>query len=214
YSANARPLFDTGKVVNIREKLVELAMQNPEYEIADRRIAIAHYQLAKAKGAWLGQVIFQANFNEYSIKPSGSTLGAANLFPRYNVGISLPLDLVTNKGNEVKIARQNLGMMQAEKNQRFRTIKGDVLKKYEAYLLHKQKLDLQSQSTLDAYSVFLGAEKDYSDGIIKQEDYNKATKDYNDEKAKQLELIYNFNVAKIELEIVIGVPLETVITAK
>ncbi|MBC7902308.1 MAG: TolC family protein, partial [Gemmatimonadaceae bacterium] len=159
YSANARPLFDTGKVVNIREKLVELAMQNPEYEIADRRIAIAHYQLAKAKGAWLGQVVFQANFNEYSIKPSGSTVGAANLFPRYNVGFSLPLDLITNKGNEVKIARQNLGMMQAEKNQRFRTIKGDVLKKYEAYLLHKQKLDLQSQSTLDAYSVFLGAEK-------------------------------------------------------
>src|SRR4051812_48609701 len=57
-SANSR---DTGKVADIREKLVQLAMQNPMFEIADRRVAIADYDLKRTKGRILGIVSGQYN---------------------------------------------------------------------------------------------------------------------------------------------------------
>ena len=42
-------------VIDIREKLVQLALQNPNYEVADRKVAIAGYQVKKAKGSWLSR---------------------------------------------------------------------------------------------------------------------------------------------------------------
>lgn len=66
---NARPSnpADTGKsLVDFREKLVQLAMQNPQFEIADRRVSIADYELKRTKTKFLGQVQAMVNYNEYS----------------------------------------------------------------------------------------------------------------------------------------------------
>lgn len=203
---------DTNKL-DIREKLVQLALQNPQYEIMDRKIAISAHQLAKAKSSWLNTVQISGNLNEYTIKTFGSSSGAETntFFPRYNIAVTLPLDLFTQKARDVKIARETLSTSEAEKNQKFRELRAEVLIKYEDYLMHKQKLEFQSQLTQDAYTVFLQGEKDFSDNIIKQEDYNKFYKSYTEELTKKSELQRNFNVSKIELEKVIGVPLDNVL---
>lgn len=204
---------DTGAVIDIREKLVQLALQNPNYEIADRNVAIANYQLKKSKGAWLSPIAAQGNLNEFSIKPPASINGqAVNLYPRYNVGITIPFDLFSSKSNDIKVARQQLGIAQAQKNERFREIKAEVLGKYEDYILYKTKLEFQSQIVQDAESVYLQAEKDFSDGIIKQEDYNKAFKNRAQEKTILAEIVHSYNLSKIDLEKLIGVPIESVLT--
>jgi outer membrane protein TolC len=208
YSSTYANLQDTGKVMDIRERLVQLALQNPTFEIADRKVVVADYQIRKAKGSWLSALQAAGNLNEFSLK--GNSV-AANLFPKYNFGVSIPFDIFTSKGNDVKIAKENFSIAQAEKNQRFREIKAEVLTRYEDYLMYKQMLELQSQSTQDAQSVYLQSEKDFADGFIKQEDYNKATKAYNEERSRQAGYQRNFNVVKIELEKLIGVPLETVL---
>ncbi len=208
YSSTYANLQDTGKIMDIREKLVQLALQNPNFEVADRKVVVADYQIRKAKGSWLSALQAQGNLNEFSLKGGSAQ---ANLFPKYNFGLTIPLDIFSSKGNDVKIAKENFNIAQAEKNQRFREIKAEVLTKYEDYLMYKQKLELQSQSTQDAQSVYLQSEKDFADGIIKQEEYNKATKAYNEERSKQAEFQRNFNVVKIDLEKLIGVPLEYVL---
>ncbi|MBS1566178.1 MAG: TolC family protein [Bacteroidetes bacterium] len=203
---------DTGMVVDIREKLVQLALQNPNYEIADRNVAIANYQLRKSKGSWLNTISATGNLNEFSINPPVNANGVqtVNLFPRYNIGVTIPFDLFSTKSNETKIARQQVGIAQAQKNERFREIKADVLSRYEDYLLYKQKLEFQSQIVQDAESAFLTAEKDFSDGVIKQNEYNTAFKTRATEKTMLAEIVHGYNLTKIELEKIIGVPIESV----
>lgn len=201
--ANNAPV-DTTQKLDIREKLVQLAMQNPDFEIADRRISIAESELKKTKTKALGNISLNGNLNEFTI--SGGPNNA--FFPRYNIGATLPLDLFFTRDKDIKIAKENLGIATAEKNQRFREIKAIVLTKYEDYLMNKQKLEFQSQIAQDAYTIFLRSEKDFSEGIITQEEYNKAYKNYSDEQSKKIELQRNYNVSKLELEQMIGLPLD------
>lgn len=205
---------DTGKLMDIRERLVQMAMQNPSYEIVDRLIAVSKYQVKKAKGSWLGVIGIQGNLNEFSITPPAGSAAGSLYFPRYNIGVTIPLDIFSTKSNDIKIAKQNQGIAEAQKNQKFREIKARVLTKYEDYLMFKAKSEAQNQVTQDAYLVYMTAEKDFSDGFLKQDDYNKAVRLYQDEKIKALELTRNYNVVKIEMEEMIGVPVEYVLNNK
>ena len=111
----------------------------------------------------------------------------STFYPKYNIGATIPFDIFSAKKNDVKIAKENFSIAQAEKNQRFREIKAEVLTKYEDYLLCQQKLDFQSQVTQDARTAYLASEKDFQEGAIKQEEYNKSYRGYTDEKIRQLE---------------------------
>jgi outer membrane protein TolC len=197
-------------ITDIREKLVQLALQNPNYEIADRRVAIAEYQVKKAKGSWLNPIILQGNINEFSIEHQKTTNGInpASFYPKYNIGANIPLDVFSAKKNDVKIARENLSIAQAEKNQHFREIKAQVLTKYEDYLLCQERLDFQSQVTQDARTAYLASEKDFQEGAIKQDEYNKSYRGYTDEKVRQFEYQRNYNVIKLELEAMIGISMD------
>ena len=80
------------KVFDIREKLVQLALQNPNYEIADRKVAIAAYQVKKAKGSWLSIVGVQGNINEFSLKGGTTdpvtgikTPSPGSFYPKYSL---------------------------------------------------------------------------------------------------------------------------------
>lgn len=198
-------------VTDIREKLVQLALQNPTYEVVDRKVSIAMYNVKRAKGSWLNFIAVQGNINQFSIQKQETTPGQINpgsLYPKYNVNATIPFDFFSAKKNDVRIAKENVGIAQAEKNQRFREIKVQVLTKYEDYLLFQQKLDFQSQVTQDARTVYLAAEKDFQEGAIKQEEYTKSYRGYTDEKARQFEYQRNYNVVKLELEAMIGISME------
>jgi outer membrane protein TolC len=204
------------KAFDIRERLVQLALNNPSYEITDRLTYVAMYQLHLTKGNWLAALSAQGNLNEFTIQSiagtgSSSTNAIASYFPKYNFGISIPFDIITRNSNNVKIARENVYIAQAQKNDKFRQIKADVLTKYEDFLLAKQKLDLQSQMAQDAYTNYQVAERDYRLNVIKAEDYNKAYRTWADEQIKKLELQRNLNVTKIEIERLIGVKLDDVL---
>ena len=202
---------DTGKVFDVREKLVQLALQNPNYEIADRTVNRSLYELRKAKGSWLGIVGFSGNLNEISIK---NQPGTANFFPKYNLSVNVPLDLFTTKRNEIKIARENLLMAEASRNDAFRDIRATVLTMYEDYIMHKERLESQIRITQDEYTIFMSKERDFQDGIINQEEYTKFSKAYEESKLRRGEYQRNFNVAKYELERMIGVPLEEALATK
>jgi outer membrane protein TolC len=58
---------DTIRVMDIRERLIQLAMQNPTYEIAGHTVTAASYQIRIAKSAYLGLFAASGNINEYTI---------------------------------------------------------------------------------------------------------------------------------------------------
>jgi len=202
---------DTARKGDIREKLVQLAIQNPTYEVADRKVAIANQELSKTKNKILGQVVLSANLNEFSINPPKD--GYNIYYPRYNIGASLPLDLFITRGKEINIAKENLGIAQAERNERYRLIKTEVLTAYEDYLMAKQKLEFQSQITQDAFQEYKQQERDFSDGIIEQKEYNAGFKKWTDEQTKKIELQRDLNVVKLNIEAIIGVPFDELLAS-
>jgi outer membrane protein TolC len=206
YQLNA----DTSNTLDIREKLVSLALQNPQYEIADHNLNIMIYNIHIAKSAWLGTFIAQGNENEFTIfKNSGGNNPI--YYPLYNFGVSIPFDIFSKIPNNVKIAKENYLIAQATRNDKFRQIKAEVLTKYEDYLVAKQKLELQTQIRQDAYNLYKKAEKDFEDNTIKLDEFNRASGAWITAQMGELDYRRNLNVTKIELEKMIGVRLDDVL---
>lgn len=214
--------MDTVKPVDIRERLVQLALQNPNYEIADRKVTIAERNLKKAKGSWLSAFSAQGNLNELSIKELGSTSNPNNpnnlngglFFPRYNFSLTLPFDFFSARSNDVKVARENMYIAEAEKNQRYRTIRRDVLTAYEDFLMHKEKYDLQTRITQGEYTEYKLAEKDFADGTITADAFKTTETAYYNQLITKAEMQRNYNVSKYELELLIGVSIDDVLPRK
>ncbi|HLX93372.1 MAG TPA: TolC family protein [Puia sp.] len=210
-SSNYRLNSDTGRMSDVRERLVQLALQNPLYEIADHHVTIAEYNIRLAKTSWLAQIIVAGNLNEFSIDPKAA--GTASVYyPRYNFGISIPLDIFSRSANNTKIAYEKYMIAQAERNDRFRMIKAEILTRYEDYVLSKQKLQFQYQITKNAFEAYSKAEIDFKNNLIKIEDLNAFNSKYIDEQIKRLELQRNYNMSKIEIEKLIVVKLDDVIS--
>jgi outer membrane protein TolC len=210
----AVPLYrpDSLRITDIREKLVQLAMQNPTYEMVDHQSLAASYQIKVAKSAYLGLLSAQANINEFTISQRKDVNGVVipNYYPIYNLALNIPFDIFTRTTNNVKIAKENYYMTLAAKNQKFREIKADVLTKYENYLLARQLVELQSRITQGEYATLKRAESDFAENLIKLDDVEKAQKSYINEQVKSLTLQKDLNLSKIEIEKVIGVRIEDV----
>jgi outer membrane protein TolC len=208
------PLYrpDSLRITDIREKLVQLAMQNPSYEIVDHASMAASYQVKIAKSAYLGLFSAQANVNEFTISHRKDANGAVipNYYPIYNLALNIPFDIFTRTTNNVKIARENYDITIAAKNQKFREIKAEVLTKYENYLLAKQMVELQGRITQSEYATLKRAESDFAENLIKLDDVEKAQKSYITEQFKSLTLQKDLNLSKIEIEKVTGVKIEDV----
>lgn len=211
--AQTGPLYrtDSSRTTNIREKLVQLAMQNPDYEMVDHASMAAGYQIKIAKSAYLGLLSVQGNINEFTIsKPTYNGVQIPYYYPRYNLALNIPFDIFTRTTNNVKIAQENYYISAAAKNQKFREIKADVLTKYENYLLARQLVELQGKITQSEYATVKRAESDFSENLIKLDEVERVQKSYIIEQAKSLTLQKDLNLAKIEIEKVIGVPIEDV----
>jgi outer membrane protein TolC len=203
-----RTRSDSIMYMDLREKLVQLAMQNPTVEIDDRNILISQYGVKKAKATIWNQIMIQGNLNEYSIQPN-NTYG--NLYPKYNFGASLPLGLFTTHNQDVRIARQTVNINQATKLDHYRVLREAVLTRFEDYLMAKDLLNSEKQLYEDIHTAYLKSEKDYADAKIKVEEYDRAYREDNQENAKVIVLQRDLNVAVLELERYIGVKLDDVL---
>lgn len=201
---------------DMQDKLVELALKNPEIEISDHQINVAKYQLQSAKGWWADNISLSFNANEYSLKrlgkePPATTGQYTPYYPLYNVGVNIPIGGILTKPAMVKAARERVAIALAQQNSTYIQIKFAVLTAYENYLASKELLTLQSQATESAYSEFLQAKEQFRNGQLMLDGYNTATQQYHNQQVAKINAEHNFNLTKIQLESLIGVPLEKVL---
>ena len=213
-----RSRVDTSRYSSIREKLVQLAMQNPEFEIADRNVSIAEHQLKAAKGDWLGFIQPQINLNPMTVysplfppPPSPLSPNENMFYPLWNVAIALPLNFYSQKKNSVKVAKEKILIAEAEKNDRYRRIRSAVLSAFEDYRMYRDMLDIQNGIMLDERLDYMQAEKDFSEGEMDAALFKKAKLTYAEAQMKQREMQRNVETAKIILEQMIGVSIDEVL---
>ncbi len=205
YPTQGRSLRDS---LGIKDQLVELALQNSDLEIANVNSRIAEYNIQKAKAAWLDMVTITGNLNELTVNKSIY----ANYWPKYNLGLSIPLGTFGRRNNDVKIAKEQVTINEIQKKERIKTIRTEVLKRFENYLEKKDIYEVQVESTQAFYTIFLKSKSQYAASSLSIERLNEVSKYYNDELIKQRTAEKNMNVAYLELEEMVGFKVRDVLS--
>lgn len=200
----------------IQDRLVELALQNPQLEVADHEVKIAKYNLSAAKGWWAENFSFSFNANEYSLKNIGKSSDTGpqyyTLYPLYNMGINIPIGGIFSKPQAVKAARERVAIAENQRAIQFTAIKSAVLTAYQNYLSGRELYTVQSQLTESAYSDYLQSKEKFRNGEISVGDYNDAADRYQNALKARINAENSFKLTQIQLEALIGVPLSSVLT--
>ncbi len=140
---------DPANVARFKQKLVELALQNPDVKQYDVRKEVAKYDTRIAKAQWLNHFMASGNLNEFTLKNSSQNANQ-NFYPRYNFGVVVPFGHFLSIPNEVKKAKAEGKMAQKQQESAALIIKDKVLEAYEEYAANKQLVELHGPILEDA----------------------------------------------------------------
>jgi outer membrane protein TolC len=196
---------DTSSV--IEERLVQLALQGPEVQRTAHQTKIDDYELRSAQNAWMNLLAFNVNYNEYSLAKGPTT---AYVYPRYNLGITIPLGTVFSR-TAVKSAKENIEIGKNNMELIKRDLRERVLTAYKEYSAYGQLILIQSELVNDVKTQLTQIEEKFRNGTISLDVFNNAQRNNNNETAALVNLKLQQELKKLELEKLIGVKLETVL---
>jgi len=195
-------------------RLVALALTGPEYDASGHQNRINELELKKAKGTWLNLLTVATQLNDQSFKNQTQVGQTAYVYPKYFFGLTIPLGIIFSQGGTVKTARESLAYAKDQQEVLARTIKANVLSKYKQYKLYNDLIEMQSELINDVLAMSSRAEDDFKNGTITVEVYIAAQRAKNEETAKIKNLQLSQDLIKIDLERMIGVPLQSVLNVK
>ena len=207
---NSMPDTDTSAATE--EKLVQLALKQPEFSIGASQEKIIQYQLAKSRRSWLDVLSLSANYNDQTFAKTTST--SQYVYPKYFFGFTIPLGVIFNAGSDIKIAREHESINKAQQDIQRKKIREEVLAKYQEFLADGSLLLIENQAADDAQAQFLQAEEKFKEGSITIDQYNQASKNYNNELSAKINLQLQQDLAKLDLERMIGMKLEDALNLK
>jgi outer membrane protein TolC len=195
---------------SLAEHLVALAMNNPRIQFQVNLAGQFNEMYKKDKSLWLNMITIQGNLNEYSINESSEAKNA-NLFPRYNFGVSIPLGIFSGTIHQTRSDYYKAQAMDAQVDVERRTVRKEVLINYQTYVTDKRLLELEQQVVNDWHIIFLRTEERFRKGEVTLESFYSSTRIYNDELNKEVQLTGTIASASAELEDLIGMNLEDAI---
>jgi outer membrane protein TolC len=194
----------------IEERLVALALSGPVYRQSQHQEQISLGQLSKARRSWLNLLSLSANYNDQTFAKNTAAPGAY-VYPKYFFGVTIPIGLFFSMGPEIRIAKENLASSRDNEEQVSRTIRADILGKYQQYKTYDTLVIIQNDAGIDEQAALTLLENKVHNGTASIEQYNLAHKAYGEELARGLNLKLQRDLMKIEMERIIGVRLETVL---
>jgi len=191
------------------EKLVQIAWQNhPSNKLVTKDYEIAKVTLLQTKWSWLEQISASGNLNEFTLNPEQNS----NLFfPRYNFGVTIPLGILVSVPTSTKIAQKETEKADLAIKQQKLVLRNLVLKAYHNYLMYEELLKIKSDLVEDEQASFLAVEESFQSGNVSLAEYKEALKAYNAELENQIRAKNDFENAKLEIEMYIGINLEEII---
>ena len=211
-SANKKDNRNRNQVVSdsasvIEERLVKLALDGPLFKGSDHQNRINEYQLQRAKNSWLNLLTISTNYNDQSFAKNPTT---SYVYPKYFFGLNIPLGTIFSK-TEVKSAKEQVALSKENQEQLARNIRADVISKYKQYRTYSDLIAIQTQVVDDEQAALQQIEKKFLDRTIDMEKYNVASREYNAERSRKLNLQLEQDLIKVEIERMIGTRLENVI---
>lgn len=193
----------------IENRLVALALQAPRYDAAGHQINMANSQLMLARRAWFNLLTFSVNYNDQTFaKQSPAT---SYVYPKYYFGLIIPVGLFFTMGPQIHAARENVMVAEDTREELARTIRMDVLSKYDTYKNYEALILLQNTIVVDNQAAVAQIEQKFRDGTVSIDQYNATNKAYSDEKAKLLNLQLAQDLVRLDIERMIGTRFDAVI---
>ena len=204
-------LPDYTKTADFGEKLVQLAWKNhPSNETFRREVDIAETTVRQSTAAWLDIFSVAGNLNEFTINKQADIYGRAAYWPKYNVRASISLGQFFTIPSTTRINKHRLMIAQANVNTQKLTVRNQVLKAYNEYVLREKMYKVQSQLLLDNETSHKLIEQRFKNGETTFETYSASLSNYTTMTVAQLEAERNYKNAKLDLEQLIGMRLEDV----
>jgi len=205
---NNSTLFRQDTSSAIEERLVQLAWQGPEVERIAHQSKIDEFELKAAQNMWMNLMTFNINYNEFTF--SKNTPITTYVYPRYNLGITIPLGTLFSR-TAVRAAKENVDIGKNNMELIKRTLREEVLTAYKQYMAFGQLIAIQSELVNDVKTQLAQIEEKFRSGTISIDAYNNAQKNNNSEMAALVNIKLQQDLKKLELEKLIGVRLETVL---
>lgn len=199
---------DTIEPPSFEEKLVQIAWRNtPMNRTFESEVFIAKKALREAQLSWTENLSASFNLNEGNINPGDNV----NLFfPRYNFGLSLSLGTFVSTPLKSKQARGGLDIAEDELKQRKLELRAETLRRYQYYLTQIELLNLKTDAADNFWTNHLMVEENYQNGRASLMEYNQSLYAYNKAKEEKILAENDLYQARIALEELIGVPLNSI----
>ncbi|MBL7856243.1 MAG: TolC family protein [Cyclobacteriaceae bacterium] len=199
--------------LSIEERLVQLAWNNnPENSIAEKKVELSRLDLKAANFRFLDIVRISSNINEFVLNPSQDVNNRADFYPLYNIGLSLPLSMFSDNPINVKKSKVSLSIAQDQVKAQMLRVRSETLRLYTLYVLAEEKLRVQQDAEQNSYANVRLVEENFKKGVESLLSYNSTLERYTNHKLRRMDAEVEVRLAKIRIEEVIGVPLETVIS--
>ena len=196
----------------VEKRLVSLALAGPTYNGSTHQNRINELELRRAKSAWLNLLTISTSY--YDQSGNKSTGNTTYVIPKYYFSVSIPLGIIFSQGNSVKIARESLALSREKQEDLARQLKVDILSKYKQYRLYSSLIDMQGEMINDVLATSAQVEDKFKKDQVTLDLYINAQKARNEELAKLLNLKLQQDLIKLDIEKIIGVPLEQVTRTK
>jgi outer membrane protein TolC len=196
---------------SIVEKLVAMAYENSRLSAIEHTAVSAEYEWRRSKTAILNNIVIAGNVNEVSLKQSSAStdpLKQSTQYPRYNIGVVLPLGIFINNGKTTKANYHRYEAMVDQVNVEKQTIRREIQVAYDNYTLSKQLLILQDEILSDAELLRKSQEERFRNEEISLEAYLASNKAFNNERVKRLNIQHDVMVIAAQLEQLIGMKIE------
>jgi outer membrane protein TolC len=208
-SETSRTLADEAADTAIERRLVELALQGPEYEAATHQGKVNEYKLKETKNAWLNLLAISANYNDQTFAQQNPN--SPVVYPKYFIGITIPLGVIFSQGTNVKAAREGVALGKNQQEELARQLKANVLGKYKQFKMYTSLIEMQRTMNNDVEADYSQAKDGFEKGTVTVEAYILAQRTRNEELTKDLNLRLQRDLVRLEIERIIGVPLDEVL---
>lgn len=196
--------YQKTKSVEVKEMLISIAWQNSSLrKTSISNSAIKQIEIKNNKFTWLDGVWIGANINEFTINPPNDT--DRNFFyPRYNFGYRLSYGELAQSISENKKDKKEIENILYQSHADSIKLRANVLRSYEMYLLTKELLQMEEEKLISINSELSVVEKEFTEGTTDISEYNELLSNYNAAKTDVAKAKYQYSVAIISLEELLG----------
>jgi len=195
----------------IAEKLSNFAINNLQVKLVNKDVDIADQEINKSKALWLNHITVAGNLNEFSLRNTLSNTiiitPQYSFFPRYNIGLSLPLGFIKTHIAENKIARLNKEKLTDQKEKTLSELKIQIKTQFQIYLTNKYLLAIHESTLQDDKILFERVQVQFENNQIDLEIYSVAAKKFAEQLTKKISLLRDVNSSKYLLDGLIGMDL-------